>query len=63
VSELKRKKGQPWPTARDAHAACCLGFGSDNPQLLIVGGVVDPFDEIIGDAWMFDFSSQMWRKV
>ena len=62
VSELKRKKGQPWPTGRDAHAACCLGFGSDNPQLLIIGGI-DSYDKTIGDAWIFDFSSQTWRKV
>ena len=62
VSELKRKEGQPWPTGRDAHAACCLGFGSDNPQLLIIGGI-DPYDETIGDAWMLDFSSQTWRMV
>ena len=47
---------------RDAHGACCLGFGSENPQLLIVGGL-NPFDETIGDAWMFDLSSQTWRKV
>ena len=62
VSELKRKRGQPWPAARDAHAACCLGFGSENPQLLIIGGI-DPYDEIIGDAWIFDLSSQTWREV
>ena len=62
MSELKRKEGQPWPTRRDAHATCSLGFGSDNPQLLIIGGI-DPYDDAIGDAWIFDFSSQTWRKV
>ena len=62
VTELRRKGGQPWPAARDAHAACCLGFGSENPQLLVIGGI-DAFDETIGDAWIFDLSSQTWREV
>ena len=60
--KVERRSGQPWPAARGSHAACCLGFGSERPQLLIVGGI-DSSNKTIGDAWIFDFYSQSWREV
>ena len=38
-TKLEKTEGAPWPVGRDSHAACCLNFGEDDPQLLITGGV------------------------
>ncbi len=32
-------EGEPWPVGRSLHAACCLNYGQDHPQLLVHGGV------------------------
>ena len=60
--KLERKRGQPWPAARGSHAACCLGFESEHPQLLIIGGL-DSFYVTIGDAWIYDINSHSWTEV
>lgn len=52
-----------WPTRRiGQHAACCLGFNSKYPQLLISAG--RPSEKVVlDDAWIFDLASQKWREV
>ena len=54
--------GEPWPVGRSFHAACCLGFSSKHPHLLIIGGR-DSYDRILGDAWLFDVTNRKWKEV
>ena len=54
--------GAPWPKARDSHAACCLNYGEDNPQLLVTGGVDKNLD-VLSDMWILDIKSRRWREV
>ena len=56
-----RGEQQLWPVERSAHAACCLGFGNEHPQLLISGGVND--FKTLKDYWLFDMSSRSWKEV
>ena len=53
---------QVWPVRRYGHAACCLGFSSEHPQLLISGGIGDD-GETLKDCWLFDVSSRRWKEV
>ena len=61
-TKLERPEGAPWPVERDLHAACCLNFADDNPQLLITGGV-DKKDNTLSDAWILDINTRRWREV
>ena len=47
---------------RDCHAACCLNFGDDHPQLLVTGGQ-DMNNKVLDDAWILDVRARTWRKV
>ena len=47
---------------RSSHAACCLNFGEEHPQLLVTGGV-DKNGNTLGDAWILDVKSGRWREV
>ena len=47
---------------RDSHAACCLNFGDDYPQLLVTGGQ-DINNKALDDAWILDVHARTWRKV
>ena len=47
---------------RSGHAACCLNYGEENPQLLVTGGVGNN-DTIVQDAWILDVKSGRWREV
>ena len=62
ISKLEREEGEPWPVGRSSHAACCLGFGSQHPHVLVTGGV-DSDDKSLGDAWLFDVTSRKWKEV
>lgn len=55
----------PWPKGRAGHAACCLGYGEENPQLLITNGLTmgDKELNLLADAWLFDVTSEKWEKV
>ena len=55
-------EGQPCPVARDGHAAVCLDYGGDHPQLLVIGGK-DAVDKVLSDAWLLDVQSGRWREV
>ena len=60
-------KGDPWPEERLYHAACCLNFGEEHPQLLVSGGVDKKYEQdfggILGDIWIFDVDSRKWTEV
>ena len=62
ITKLEREEGEPWPIGRSFHAACCLGFGSKHPHLLVTGGV-DNDDKTLGDAWLFDVNNRKWKEV
>ncbi len=47
---------------RSSHAAVCLGFGGDHPQLLVTGGVDDDLNTL-NDVWTLDINSWRWREV
>ena len=47
---------------RSLHAATCLGYGGDRPQLLVTGGR-DKFNMILNDVWILDLASGRWREV
>lgn len=57
----KSGKG-PWPEERARHAACCLNYGKDYPQILLTGGR-DRHDKPLTDAWILDVDRKRWRKV
>ena len=61
-TKLEPVAGQPLPLPRSQHAACCLNFGSDRPQVLVVGGR-DSSNRVLRDAWLFDVHSCHWRQV
>ena len=61
-TKLERPEGAPWPVERDSHAACCLNYGEENPQLLVTGGV-DNNGNTLQDAWVLDVNSWRWREV
>ena len=47
---------------RAVHATVCLGYGGDQPQLLVTGGI-DSDGNILSDAWLLDVESRRWREV
>ncbi len=55
-------EGEPWPVGRAVHAACCLGYGEDLPQLLVHGGVDDNMCTL-GDLWVLNVDTGKWTKV
>ena len=61
-TKLERPDGASWPVRRDSHAACCLNYGEEHPQLLVTGGV-DNNGTTLSDAWILDVNSRRWREV
>ena len=61
-TKLERPEGAPWPVERDSHAACCLNYGEEHPQLLITGGV-DNNATTLQDAWILNVQSGRWSEV
>ena len=59
---MDHHEGQPCPVARCDHAAVCLDYGGDHPQLLVIGGR-DAGLKVLNDAWMLDVQSGRWREV
>ena len=47
---------------RMGHAACCINYGEQHPQLLVTGGL-DNDDKTLTDAWLLDVDSGTWKKV
>ena len=54
--------GEPCPVGRSSHAAVCLGYGGDYPQLLVTGGIGSG-GKVLKDAWILDMQSGKWRRV
>ena len=61
-TKLERPEGTPWPVERSSHAACCLNYGEEYPQLLVTGGV-DKNATTLWDVWILDVNSGRWREV
>ena len=53
---------RPWPEERSRHAACCLNYGQQFPQLLMTGGG-DRQNKPLGDVWILDIERGNWRMV
>ena len=47
---------------RAAHAACCINYGEQHPQLLVTGGQ-DKDGKTLRDAWLLDVDSGTWKEV
>ena len=47
---------------RSAHAACCLNYGEEHPQLLVSGGV-DEDGNTLRDLWVLDVEAGTWKEV
>ena len=61
-TRLNIQEGESCPVERSSHAALCLGYGGDHPQLLITGGLgVD--DKFLSDSWILDQQSGRWKEV
>ena len=60
--KLNKSGGGPWPEERSRHAACCLNYGQEQPQILLIGGE-DRTGNPLGDVWILDVNSGRWRKV
>ena len=56
------QEGESCPVVRSGHAAVCLGYGGDHPQLLITGGL-DVRNKVLSDSWILDLQSERWREV
>ena len=61
-TKLEKPEGASWPVNREFHAACCLNYGEEHPQLLVTGGL-DNNDNTLQDTWILDVNSGRWRKV
>ncbi len=59
---MKPVQGEPWPVERYGHAACCLNYGQDYPQLLVYGGE-DNDDKTLGDMWILNVDTGKWTEV
>ena len=55
-------QGESCPKGRYDHAAVCLGYGGDHPQLLVTGGLGSDLD-VLSDVWLLDVQSWRWREV
>ena len=61
-SKVEHPAGEPRPVERSRHAAACVGYGEDCPQLLIIGGF--SFNNVaLNDVWLLDVESGHWREV
>ena len=46
---------------RSDHAAVCLDYGGDRPQLVVIGG--RDTNNVLNDMWIMDVQSGMWKEV
>ena len=61
-TKLERQEGARCPVERSSHAACCLNFGQDHPQVLVTGGL-NKDGNTLSDMWILDVKSGRWREV
>ncbi|XP_064393619.1 uncharacterized protein LOC135341072 isoform X2 [Halichondria panicea] len=62
VTKVKPVLEEPWPVERLGHAACCLNYGQDHPQLMVYGGVGNGIKPL-GDMWILDVDTGKWTEV
>ena len=63
ITRIEWKPGEVWPVVTVGHhAACCLGFNTDHPQLLVSGGRSSQ-DKAVRGTWLFDFARKRWKEV
>ena len=60
--KLKQSGRGPWPEGRVSHAACCLNYGQQYPQLLVYGGL-NIMGKALEDVWILAVERGNWRKV
>ena len=60
--KLNKLGDGPWPEERFHHAACCLNYGQQFPQLLVSGGQDSEYKPL-ADLWILDIDRGNWRKV
>ena len=53
---------EPCPGERTHHAAVCIGYGGEHPQLMMLGGL-GVGRTVLNDCWMLDIASGNWREV
>ena len=58
---MKPVQGEKFPVERSVHAACCLNYDQDHPQLLVYGGVGN--GKTLGDMWMLNLDTGKWTEV
>ena len=52
-----------WPKVRlGQQAACCVGFDTKRPWLLMTGGRLQK-EEPFQDMWLFDLGFTTWKEV
>ena len=47
---------------RSFHAASCLNYGEEHPQLLVSGGR-DEDGSTLRDLWVLDVETRTWKEV
>ena len=47
---------------RSSHAAYCLSYGEEDPQLLVSGGL-DKDGNTLKDLWILDVEAGTWKEV
>ena len=62
-SKLDQHVGEPCPMRRYAHAAVCLNYGGDCPQIFIAGGHDNDTYDDQSCGWILDMHSRRWREV
>ncbi len=53
--------GAQQPSPRDGHAAVCIDYNSNNPQLFVIGGYNGK--ETCSDVWCLNVPAQSWQQV
>ncbi len=53
--------GAPKPSPRTSHAAVCIDYNSNFPQLLVIGGFHDK--HTLSDVWCLNVPAQSWQQV
>ena len=61
-SQLDHQKGVSHPVERFFHVAVCLGYGGDNPKLLVTGGR-GTNNVTLSDVWILGLDSRKWKEV
>ena len=56
------RSDEVWPKERYYHAACCLNYGQECPQLLVSGGFGRE-NVLLADFWILDIDRELWREV